>query len=509
MIKNQIWVRLFVWLAIMAEPQPIFSQGSQSPSPPTVATQVPLSGRTVQNGSVAASQNPTPGTTSSVNTLNSTVNVQGPYAGSVTGTGKQPFSGRLSLKEAVQRGLDYNLGAVDISQAVRQAHGQARVARSALLPNLNSSLKETVQQVNIAANGIRFPGVPKVVGPFNYFDLRATLTQTIADMTALNNYRSAQQTVRANQELVRDARDLVVLAVGGSYLQAVAARARLEAAKAQLETAKALYKQTLEQRQAGLLPQTDVNRNLVTQQTREQRISTLENDFAKQKIALARLVGLPANDHYEIVDDVPFLPAPPVTIDDALKQAFDGRPDLKAAQAQILAAERSRTAARSERLPSLAVSADYGAIGTNPSQSHGTFNVTGTLKIPIWQGGRAEGDIEQADAAVQQRRAELDDLRGRIESDLRGAFLDLQAASSQVEVARNNQTVARETLTLTRQRLDAGVTDSVEVIQAEEAVSSADLDYITSLFAHNLAKLTLARSIGNAEAKLGDFLGVR
>jgi outer membrane protein TolC len=182
---------------------------------------------------------------------------------------------------------------------------------------------------------------------------------------------------------------------------------------------------------------------------------------------------------------------------------------LKAAQAQILAAERSRTAARSERLPSLAVSADYGAIGTNPSQSHGTFNVTGTLKIPIWQGGRTEGDIEQADAAVQQRRAELDDLRGRIESDLRGAFLDLQAASSQVEVARNNQTVARETLTLTRQRLDAGVTDSVEVIQAEEAVSSADLDYITSLFAHNLAKLTLARSIGNAETRLGEFLGVR
>jgi outer membrane protein TolC len=117
--------------------------------------------------------------------------------------------------------------------------------------------------------------------------------------------------------------------------------------------------------------------------------------------------------------------------------------------------------------------------------------------------------VEQADAAVQQRLAELEDLRGRIESDLRGAFLDLQAASSQVEVARGNQTVARETLTLTRQRLDAGVTNSVEVIQAEESVASADLDYITSLFAHNLAKLTLARSLGNAEAKLGDYLGVR
>lgn len=170
------------------------------------------------------------------------------------------------------------------------------------------------------------------------------------------------------------------------------------------------------------------------------------------------------------------------------------------------AAERSRSAAPAERLPSLALSGDYGAIGTNPSQSHGNFTVAGTLRFPIWQGGRTEGDIEQAEASLDQRRAELEDLRGRIQSDVRNAFLDLQTTSNQVEVSRINQRVARETLDLTRQRYDAGVTDSVEVVQSQEGVASADLDYITSLFAHNLAKLTLARVIGHAEENLPMFL---
>ena len=186
----------------------------------------------------------------------------------------------------------------------------------------------------------------------------------------------------------------------------------------------------------------------------------------------------------------------------ALQQAFQQRADLQAANAQIRAAEFTRSAARAERLPSLSLSADYGAIGTNPSQSHGTFSVVGTLSVPIWQGGRTGGDIEQAEAALAQREAELDDVHAHIESDVRNAFLDLQAASSQVDVARRNLEVTKETLDLTRQRLSAGVTEYVEVVQAEESVASAELDFINSVFAHNVAKLSLrsARSAAQRRA---------
>lgn len=179
---------------------------------------------------------------------------------------------------------------------------------------------------------------------------------------------------------------------------------------------------------------------------------------------------------------------------------------MKAAQAQVRAAERASAAAHGERFPSLAVSADYGVLGAVPAQSHGTFFVTGTLHIPLWDGGRTEGDIEQADAVLAQRRAELADLKDQVEADVRKAYFDLEASLNQVDVARKNLDTSKQTLELTLQRFDAGVADSVEVVQSQESVAAAELDYINSVFAHNLAKLSIARLVGSAADNLERFL---
>jgi outer membrane protein TolC len=486
------------------------------PQPASAASQaapLPLSGRAGQTGSANAIETPVPGFTSSVNTLNTSVQIQGPYQGSVRGDAK-PLSGKLSLREAISRGLEHNLGTVGLTQAIRQAHGQARIARGSLLPNLSAALRENVQQTNLQALGVRFnapiPGftLPTVVGPFNYFDLRSTLTQKVFDLTALNNYRSAQELLASNAAAMRDARDLVAYAVAGAYLQATAAEGRLLAARAQVETAAALLKQTQDRRSVGLAAQVDVNRSMVESQTAQQRLTTLENDLAKQKINLARLIGLPPSDAYSLSGDFPASPPVDLNFERALTQAVENRFDLKAAEAQVRAAQHTKTAATAERLPSLDVSADYGAIGTNPARSHGTFTFVGTLRVPIWNGGKTEGSIEQADAALEQRRAELDDTRGRVESDVRQALLDLETTRKQMDLAANNKRVARETLDLTRQRFQAGVADAVEVVQTQESVATADFDYVTSVFSHNLAKATLARAIGNTEDNLERFLNV-
>jgi len=506
--------RLSKFVFVIISAPPAFAQlGPPAASSGTsTAVQLPLSGRGAQSGNVNTAQTPLPGITSSVNTLNSTIQVQGPYAGSVQ---QAAPTGPLTLDEAIKRGIQYNLGATGLNLAVRQARGQTRTARSALMPNLNSSLRESVQQNSLAAAGIRSPRIPgigqlipTITPPFNYFDLRATLSQSIADLTALNNYKAAGEIVKADQQYAEDARDLVVLAVAGAYLQVLTAQARVDSAKAQLDTAKALFQQTDERRRAGLNAQIDANRSRVQMQTQQQRVTTIQNDLIKQKMNLARLIGLAPTGQLELADRFSYAPAPPITPEDALKQAMEHRADLKAAEAQVRAAERSVKAARAERYPTLGLTADYGVIGLNPAQSHGTFSVAGSLRVPIWQGGRADGDIAQAQAALEQRRAELADLRGRIENDIRQAMLDVDTAAGQIEVAKSNQEVTRQTLDLTKQRLEAGITDPVEVVQAQESVATADLDYISSVFAHNLAKLTLARAVGRTEENLRQYLSV-
>ena len=509
-------MRLRIASAIALLAAPAASLFAQAPPTGTTAQaqQLQLSGRNPAAGSVAATQSAIPGTTTSVNTINPGLSVSGPYSGSVSGAGK-PFSGKLSLKEAIDRGLEFNLGSKNLSLTLRQSQGQSIVMRSALLPNLNGNLSENVQQTDLAAEGFRIhipiPGItiPSIVGPFNYFDLRARLSQTVADFAALNNYRSSVEAIHANQFLAEDSKDLVVLAVGGAYLQVQAAQARIDSEMAQLQTAKDLYSQTAQQRSVGLLAQIDVNRSQVQMLTHQQRVTSLQNDLAKQKINLARLIGLPPNDHFTLTDQISFAQPPALSEEDAVHGALAKRPDIKAAESQVRAAEKAKLAVRGSRLPSLAVSADYGVIGENPSQAHGTFSFQGNLRFPIWQGGRYAGDLEQANAALDQRKAELEDTKSRVESEVRDAFLDLEAAASQVEVAQKNLDVAQETLTLTRQRLEAGITDFVEVSQAEASVASANLDLINSVFAHNLAKLNLARSQGSAADSLQQYLKVQ
>jgi len=503
-----------VLLTVLAAAGSAFAQAPPGGGSPAASSAVvlPASGRNNQGGSVGAVEQPVPGTTTSVNTLNPSVQISGPYGGSTRSTTAMPFSGKLSLQEALERGLAYNLGAVGLAQTVRQTSAQVTVARSALLPNINGNLSETVEQNDLAALGLRIsvplPGFrfPTIVGPFNYFALQATLSQTVANLTSIDNYRSAKATARASQYSLQDARDLITLAVGGAYLQVLAAQARVDAAQAQLDTANAVFHQSTEQHTEGVLGRLNVDQSQVRALTQQQQMITLRNDLAKQKINLARLTGLPPNARYQLTDSFPFSPAPVRSVDAAVAQAEQQRADLKAAQSQVEAAAKALSAARAQRLPSAAISGNYEVIGTNPAQSHGAFTVVGTLSIPLWQGGRTAGDIAQAEAVLAERRAELDDTRGQIEAQVRQACLDLEAAAGQVEVARKNAQVAQETLEMTRARMEAGIINTVEVVQAQQTVASAQLDLIDSVFAHNLAKLSLARALGHATEQIPSLL---
>lgn len=471
-----------------------------------------LSGRSTQEGSVGTRQAPaTVG--SSVSTLNSSTQIEGAYQGSVPAPGAAAAPASLSLAEAVKRGLAYNLGTIGFANAIRQARGQRYITLSQLLPNISGYLSETAQQTNLAALGLHFnaplPGgfsFPTVVGPFNYFDLRAALTQNLLDVTALRNYRASREYERATELSALDARDLVVLAVSGSYLQAVAAAARIEAARAQVATAQALYTQAVDRHNAGLTARIDVTRSQVELQSEQNRLTSQLNDFAKQKIILSRLIGVPVSQDYSLTDTLTYTPLLDLKLEEAISRAAQNRKDVQSAQAQIRAAEQTLKAARAEYLPVVGVEADYGVIGPVPSNSHGTFGITGSLRVPLWQGGRVRGDIEQADAALAQRRAEYEDLRQRVEADVRNAFLDLSATAEQVRVAQSNQGLAQETLQQARDRFQAGVSNTVEVVQAQQAVAAADQDYIASLVAHNLAKASVARAVGGAEQNIQNLL---
>jgi outer membrane protein TolC len=439
-----------------------------------------------------------------------------PFMGGVpTGTpNEEPVA--ISIADAIRRSLEHNLGVLQAEESVDRARGARWLALSDLLPNVSASVSGARRKTNLEAFG--FPlstagaafGVafPRVVGPFNVFDARLTVSQAIVDLSALHESRAESHNLAAERHAYRSARDFVVLVSANVYLQTLAAGARAESAKAQFDTAQALYSQAQDLRQNGVVPGIDVVRAEVRLASDRQRATSARNSYEKSKLQLARVMGLPIGQPFTLSDQLPNVPLPELTIEDALERAYRDRPDYLAAQERVHAAEAFRRSAVAENLPSVHLDADYGTIGLSVASALPTFNVMGTVKVPIFEGGRTHGRILQAEADLKNRQAEAENLRAEIYYDVRSAFLDLQATQEELQAATRGRELSDLQLTQSRDRFAAGVANNIEVIQAQEAVTEANEQYIAALYGYNVSKALLAQSLGTAENAVQKYLGV-
>jgi len=447
-----------------------------------------------------------PASSSSVTvSIPASVNQNG-FTGSVPSPKVTPGTLSISFLEAIDRGLKQNLGLLLSEDNTLSSRGEKWKELSNLLPDVMAKVQENAQQTSLSALGLRLPIFPRVIGPFGYFDARASVSQSLFNWNYIQKERAAAQNLKSAEFTYKDARELVVLVTGNAYLQGIAGAARVETAEAQVQTAQTLSDRSSDQLKAGVIPAIDALRARVELQSRQQQLITARNDFAKQKLALARIIGLALGQEFVLSDKAPYDQLIPPTLEEGLRRAYASRADYQAALAQARAAELSRRAATAERYPSFDFEADYGDIGVNPGNSNGTFHVGGTLTVPIFEGGRVHADTLQAEAALRQSRARLEDLRGQIDNDVRTALLDLNAAAEQVQVARSSVDLAEQTLNQAQDRFAAGVSDNLEVVQAQESVASAHESFISSLYAHNLAKVELARALGNAEQGVKQYL---
>lgn len=471
---------------------------------------LPQSGRGSVAGSASVQQNTSPGGT---DTIGSSVQVGGALQGSVPGANPPAGPVMLSLVDAVRRGLQTNLGILAAGNSSAAASAQRIQTLSALLPNISANTSESIMQVNLAAYGFSFnlpPGlnfsIPSVVGPFRYWQGQGSVSQAIYDPVAWRNWKTTKELERAATLSAKDARELVVLAVAGTYMQVVAMAARIESQRAQVTNAQAIYDQARVRKTAGTNSRIDVMRTLVELQTEKQRLSSLESDYRQQKLVLAGVIGLPLDRELLLTDPLVSDTVPVPDASAVVRQALQLRSDLQASEAQVTAARLALSAARGERLPSVSLNGNYGASGPDPASAHTVYTGTVSVSVPIWQGGRVKGDVREAEATLRQRQSELADQRRSVEQEVRVALMKLETAVGQIQVAENNRSYAAETLHESRDRFSLGVANTVEVVQAEQQVASAENDYVSSLLSLDLARLNLSRATGQAETSFTNLL---
>jgi outer membrane protein TolC len=413
---------------------------------------------------------------------------------------------KLTLRDAINQALRFNLGQIEGEENVRAVRGERLQALSYLLPQVNAGVFENVQQTTSAPLGIKSAFIPRVVGPFSYSTAEATVSQTLLSVQSIQRFRAARNAEQAAKLSYDDTLDVITLTVGNLYLQVIQAASRIEASEAQVRNAQAIYDQAQEDLHAGTSPKIDVTRSAVQLHTEQYNLSVARNIFAIAKLNLGRAIGLPLGQQFEIADTLPYADIEPPTVEDALKQAYRSRNDFRAALANIQVAEKDLSGARGQRYPVVAVNGDYGVQGPAFGHSHGVFGFQAGVSVPVFTGERIKGDVTIAESALRQRKAEAENLRGQVDYDVRTAYLNLQSAKEQVAVAKQNVDLANESLDRSKERFAAGVTDSVEVVQSQQSLASANDQYIISLYAHNLAKLQLARALGIARSNYSQYV---
>jgi outer membrane protein TolC len=473
--------------------------------PATLRAQAPTVNRDSSSTSSSSSgSTQTPSSQPAISQVQTSL--QNPVFGSVPEAKPTPGILSLTFIDAIDRALRQNLAGLLSEYNTIEARGEKWQQLSDLLPNINAAVQEVEQKTSLEALGLRSSLFPRTIGPFSYFDVRASATQRVFDWKAIQKYRSSVIGENVAKFNLKDARDLVVLATGNAYLQAIAGAARMQTAQAQVETAKALYDKAVAQQNAGVAPAIDTLRAQVEYQTRQQQLIAATNDFAKQKITLARVIGLATRQEFELADNTPYRPFPIPDLETSVQRAYAMRSDYKAAHERLVAAQLERSAATAGYFPTVDLAVNWGEIGKVPGDVLPTYLVSGMLNIPIFQGGKVHGDVLKAEAGLRQAQAQMADIRALIDQDIRNALLDLKSSNDQVEVAQSSVNLAEQALTQSQDRFSAGVTDNLEVVQAQEALASAHENLISSMYFNNLAKVSFARALGRAEDGVREYL---
>ncbi len=422
------------------------------------------------------------------------------FQGSVTAGQPNGEVLELTLNDAIQRGLKNNLGAILSGTQTAGARAQKLSQLQPLLPDVEFNAHEAVSEVDLAAEGLRIPGFPTIIGPFGYTDLRASLDWSLVNVNSLRTYMAAKHNFTAAQLSAQDANDMVVLTVGNAYMLVLADEGLVTSFQAQVATAKVSLDQANANHDAGTAPKIDVLRAQVDYQSLEQQLIVAQNSMEKDKLALARAIGLPLEQKFNMADKAPYAVFDHLDVDATIKQAHANRKDLAAMLEQTKAAEDQRKAATADRYPTVKFSGDYGDIGVNVRKSHGTGDAQGTLSVPVFKEYGLRGEAQVAQSQLDTQKAQLSDLNAQVDADVRDALLDIEAAQKQVEVAQSSVNLANEALSEAQQRYAAGVSDNLAVSQAQQSVAQAIDQYVSSLYRDNVAKLSLARALGAGQS---------
>jgi outer membrane protein len=410
----------------------------------------------------------------------------------------------LTLKRAVEIALTPEGSArVALAQeSIQQAESRVSQARAAFLPTLDSSVQEHRQVVNLKAYGFTFNlpiagfSIPSIVGPFTVFDARASAEQSVLNFSDIRKYKASRSAVSSARSDLEATRNQVSDDVARDYLACLRADADRDTARSNVELSQALLQLAQRQKNAGTGTGIETTRAEVQLANDRQKLIRADNDRRRTILQLLKTMGLTLDTDADLTDKLAYHAVEITSVETLLDQARKARPDLKTQQQREETARLNFGAVKSERLPSIGASGDYGTIGPEIVGAHPTYTMGVSLRVPVFDGGRREGRRSESFSQYHQEQIRTRDLGQQIELQVRVALESLRSAAAEVDAAREGLMLAENELAQAQRRYEAGVGTSVEVTDAQTRLQRARDNQVNALYDHNLARLDLATATG-------------
>ncbi len=414
---------------------------------------------------------------------------------------------RLSLRDAIQKGLQANLSVLVANTRVQEAEGTTvRRMSAAVLPRVRGSSYANLQNRNLRAFGISLPGAPDVVGPFSNYDFRISADQNIVDLQSYRNWKAAQRGLEASKLDYQSARDLIVSAVANLYLNAESAAARTEAAQSRVDSSDALYRLARSKHDAGTATGVDVLRSQVQHANDKQALLVARNQYKQALLVLARNLGMNPATPLELSETLTYEPMAVPSPESVVPPALVARDDYMALAKEREQLLEQQRASHARYLPKLSVFGNYGALGRSVGSATGTGVIQAQLDIDLFNRDR-NGEAQELAGRMQRIDDQIADFRRGIEVEVRQALLNLESASEQVSVAQDGLDLAQRELKLAQDRFQSGVTNNVEVITAQDELARAQENHIVAVSSYVDAKFALARAAGATEKNFDRYIG--
>lgn len=413
----------------------------------------------------------------------------------------QPGPLRLTLSDAVQMALKQNpqVQIANLNIAVAQENGN--VARSALLPQANLAVNETVMRENLRAFlGMRVPGFPEHSGPFWLFEGGGNASAPLLDLVAWSRWRAAKENVNGARAQEQTVREQDVLLVVSQYLGSLRDSADVTAAQSRVELAKALFQQASDLQKNGVGTAIDTVRANVEYQNEQQRLLDARTALQTSLFALARLLSIDPHQTIELANAAEFFQTPAFSASQSIEAAYMERPEMKEIASEIKSSELERRAAQDARLPRLALNGSWNEEGLSPATAIPAYTFSVGLDVPLYTGGRIRAQVATEDLNLKRLAQQQTDLRNQIAQQVKTAAAQLDAAKSEVDVANAGLALAREEVTQARDRFQAGVANNIEVVTAQDALSRANDNQIVALYQYNQARADLAHATGQMQS---------